>query len=147
MPSKKKRLDSERIKAKHEREESQKVKMLVFGLLDSHDVRRTEFDSAGPVHRHMMNEVGAIGWLAYNICHLNGRGKEFDRTIIGAKFLLLHVENKSSINAETMAALNDQIGHCKRANQKLQIFATTKVPIKGYEVTKIKNVEEISQYL
>lgn len=147
MPSKMKVQNAHRIRAKHEKEEEKKIPMLVFGLMDEINVRISEFDGAGPIHRMVMSEVGAIGWLAYNICHLNGRGKEFDRTILGAKFLLLHVEDKSSINAETIAALNDQIGHCKRANQKLKIFATPKVPIKGYEVTRIKDVEEISQYL
>ncbi len=146
MASRMKALNTRRIKEKHEKEESKKVPMLVFGLVDEANVRTSEFDGAGPIHRMVMNEVGAIGWLAYNICNLNGRGKEFDRIILGAKFLLLHVEDKSSINVETMTALNDQIGHCKRANQKLKIFATTRVPIKG-DVVKIKNVEEIIQYL
>ncbi len=146
MPSRKKRLDSERIKAKHEREESKKIPMLIFGLIDENNVRTSVYDSAGPIHRTVMKEVGAVAWLAYNICHLNGRGKEFDRTSMEAKFLLLHAENKSSINSQAMMALNNQIENIKKGNPKIKIFATTKVPIKG-DVVKIKKVEEISQYL
>lgn len=147
MPSKVKEHNSSRIRAKHEKEKAQKVETIVFGLLDASDVRHTEFDSVGPVHRRMMKEVGAIGWLAYNICHLNGRGKEFDRTILEAKFLLLHVENKSSIKKEDIKNLKHQITHSKRANSKLMIFATSEVPIDGQGVIRIKDINEIKKHL
>ncbi|HNU81334.1 MAG TPA: hypothetical protein PLA05_02185 [bacterium] len=141
MPRKIRKQDADRIRKKHQKEEEQKAPLLIFISTDEESVRQNEFDSAGPVHRSLMEKVGKLAWLSYNICNLNGRSQEFNRMIVNAKFLLIH--GKEKLRTEKLKTLNHQIKHLKKANPRLKIFSTMDLP----EAIKISTVNEITKYL
>lgn len=123
----------------------QRHPMLVFVFLSKTNVRETKYDSAGPWHEELKDNVGPIALVPFNL-PLNGQTKQFENVCTGpGDFLLFHQEEPYVLEEEEKIRLETSLRKIKAAHRFLKIYATKEAA--QIMPTKInwKELEEPSQ--
>ncbi len=102
----------------------QRHPMLVFALLGKTDIRETEYDSTGAWHQDLIESVGPIALVPFNL-PLNGQSKQFENVCTGpGDFLLFHQEEQYVLEEEEKIKLEALLKKIKAAHRFLKIYAT-----------------------
>lgn len=92
-------------------------------LLEEGGICNSDYDSAGPFHKNLGQEVGPISLLSFGL-PLNGRGDQFSRLSKEANYLLVHKECGDCLDKKTRLEVRERIENIKKMHPSIKVFAT-----------------------
>lgn len=122
---------------------------MVLLLLNEENIHTSLYDSAGPFHRNVSKEVGAISLLAFGL-PLNGLGNQFSRISKESDYLLIHKDCADCMEKDTREELLHRLSEIKQVHKGLRIFATP-LAVKELRLNGSTNIlqspEEIVEFI
>lgn len=105
------------------RKEEKRNPTIVLLLLEEGGISNSHYDSAGPFHKNLGQEVGAISLLSFGL-PLNGRGDQFSRLSKEANYLLVHKECGDCLDKKTRLEVRERIENIIKMHPSIKVFAT-----------------------